>query len=65
MGDSREISNANDTERQAQGAANPRRGRFSTETPLERERRHEISTNNEKEKRQQETAEQRKHHLAQ
>ena len=43
IGESRAISHANDTEQQAQQvAANPRRGRFSTETPLERERRLEI-----------------------
>ena len=65
MGDSREISNANDTERQAQGAANPRRGRFSTETPLKRERRLEIQHEQRRRRRKQETAEQRKHHLAQ
>ena len=39
IGESRATSHANDTEHQAQQvAANPRRGRFSTETPLERER---------------------------
>ena len=43
-GESRAISNqTNDIEKQAQQvAAIPRRGRFSTETPLERERRLEI-----------------------
>ena len=39
IGESRIISNANDTQAQ-QVALNPRRRRFSTETPLERERRH-------------------------
>ena len=37
IGESRAISHANDSELQAQQvAANPRRGRFSIETPLER-----------------------------
>ena len=36
IGESRTISHPNDTELQAQQVpANPRRGRFSTETPLE------------------------------
>ena len=36
IGESRTISHTNDTEMQAQQvAANPRRGRFSIETPLE------------------------------
>ena len=36
IGESQTISHPNDTELQAQQvAANPRRGRFSTETPLE------------------------------
>ena len=36
IGESRTISHTNDTELQAQQvAANPRRGRFSIETPLE------------------------------
>ena len=40
IGESRAISHANDTDHQAQQvAANPRQGRFSTETSLERERR--------------------------
>ena len=34
IGESRTISNANDTQAK-QVAPNPRRGRFSTETPLE------------------------------
>ena len=38
ISESRTISHANDTQAQ-QVAANPRRGRFSTKTPLERERR--------------------------
>ena len=41
IGESRTISNANDTQAQ-QVAPNPRRGRFSTETPLKLERRLEI-----------------------
>ena len=47
------------THKHTQVAPNPRRGRFSTETLLERERRLEISVNNEGRRRQQETAEQR------
>ena len=35
VGDSQVISNANDTNQPEQVAANPRRGRVSTETPLE------------------------------
>ena len=64
IGESRAISHANDTDQQAQVAANPRRGRFSTETPLQRERRLEILPQRRR-RRQQETAEQREHHLAQ
>ena len=41
VGESRTISHANDTQAQ-QVAPNPRPGRFSTETPLERERRLQI-----------------------
>ena len=41
IGESRTISHANDTQAQ-QVAPNPRPGRFSTETPLERERRLQI-----------------------
>ena len=55
IGESRAILHATDTEQQAQQvAANPRRGRFSTETPLERERRLEIYR--QRRRRQQETA---------
>ena len=47
IGESRTISHANDTELQAQQvAANPRRGRFSIETPLEttaKERKHRLA----------------------
>ena len=62
--DSRAISNANDTEQQAQVAVNSCRGRFSTETPLERERRLEIKEQRRR-RRQQETAEKRENRLAQ
>ena len=41
IGESRTISNTNDTQAQ-QVAPNPHRGRFSTETPLELERQLEI-----------------------
>ena len=41
IGESRTIFHANDTQAQ-QVAPNPRRGRFYTETPLERERRPQI-----------------------
>ena len=58
IGESRTISNANDTQAQ-QVAPIPRRGRFSTETPLERERRLEIQREQRKRRRQQETAQQR------
>ena len=64
IGESRAISHANDTDQQAQVAANPRRGRFSTETSLQRERRLEILRQRGG-RRQQETAEQREHRLAQ
>ena len=40
---------------------NPRPGRFSTETPLERERRLQIQCE-QRRRRQRETAEQREHH---
>ena len=61
VGESREISHANDTEKQAQQrwihqmAGNPRRGRFPTETPLERELRLEIQSEQLRGRRQQET----------
>ena len=64
IGESRTISNAIDTQAR-QVAPNPRRGRFSTETPLERERRLEIKREQRRRRRQQETAEQREHRLAQ
>ena len=64
IGESRTISNANDTQAR-QVAPNPRRGRFSTETPLERERRLEIQREQRRRRRQQETAEQREHRPAQ
>ena len=44
---------------------NPRPGRFSTETPLERERRLQIQREQRSGRRQQETAEQKEHRLAQ
>ena len=62
--ESRTISHANDTQAQ-QLAPNPRPGRFSTETPLERERRLQIQREQRRRRRQQETAEQKEHRLAQ
>ena len=44
---------------------NPRRGRFSTEPPLELERRLEIHREQRRRRRQQETAEYREHRLEQ
>ena len=44
-------------------AAVPRRVRFSTEIPLERERRLKIQRKQRRRRRQQEIAEQREHHL--
>ena len=64
IGESRTISHANDTQAQ-QVAPNPRPGRFSTETPLERERRLQIQREQRRRRRQQETAEQKEHRLAQ
>ena len=64
IGELRTISNANDTQAQ-QVAPNPRPGRFSTETPLERERRLQIQREQRRRRRQQETAEQKEHRLAQ
>ena len=60
ISESRTISHVNDTQAQ-QVAPNPRRGRFSTEILLERERRLEIQREQRREKMicQQETAEQR------
>ena len=46
-------------------APNPRPGRFSPKTPLERERRLQIQREQRRRRRQQETAEQKEHHLAQ
>ena len=51
IGESRTISNANDTQAQ-QVAPNPRRGRFSTETPLKLERRLEIHREQRRRRRQ-------------
>ena len=48
-----------------QVAPNPCPGRFSTETPLERERRLQIQREQRRRRRQQETAEQKEHRLAQ
>ena len=64
VGESRTISHANDTQAQ-QVAPNPRPGRFSPETPLERERRLQIQREQRRRRRQQETAEQKEHRLAQ
>ena len=64
IGESRTISHANDTQAQ-QVTPNPRPGRFSTETPLERERRLQIQREQRRRRRQQETAEQKEHRLAQ
>ena len=58
IGESRTVSPANDTQAQ-QVAPNPRPGRFSTEPPLERERRLQIQREQGRRRRQQETAEQR------
>ena len=59
IGESRTISNANDTQAK-QVAPNPRRGRFSTETPLKLERRLQIHREQRRRRR-----EQREHRLAQ
>ena len=64
IGESRTISHANDTQAQ-QVTPNPRPGRFSTETPLERERRLQIQRKQRRRRRQQETAEQKEHRSAQ
>ena len=45
-------------------APNPRPGRFSTEIPLEQERRLQIQREQRGRRRQQETTEQREHRLA-
>ena len=57
IGESRTISHANDTQAQ-QVTPNPCPGRFSTETPLERERRLQIQREQRRRKSQQVTAEQ-------
>ena len=54
----------NDTQVQ-QVAPNPRLGRFSTETPLERDCRLQIQREQRRRRRQQETSEQKEHRLAQ
>ena len=64
IGESRTISHANDTHAQ-QVTPNPRPGRFSTETPLERERRLPIQREQRRRRRQKETVEQKEHRLAQ
>ena len=64
IGESRTISHANDTQAQ-QVTPNPPPGRFSTETPLERERRLQIQREQRRRKSQQVTAEQKEHRLAQ
>ena len=58
IGESRTISHAIDTQTQ-QMAPNPRPGRFSTETPLEQERRLQIQREQRGRRRQQETVEER------
>ena len=63
IGESRTIPHANDTQTQ-QMAPNPCPGRFSTETPLEQESRHQIQREQRMRRRQQETAEQREQRLA-
>ena len=62
IGESRTISHAIDTQAQ-QVAPNPRPGRFSTETPPQRERRFQIQREQRRRRRQQETTEQREHRL--
>lgn len=63
IGESQTISHANGTEKQTQEpriqqpAVNPRRGRFATDTPLERERRPEIQREQPRRRQQQQTAE--------
>ena len=64
IGESRTISHANDTQAQ-QVTPNPRPGRFSTEIPLERERRLPIQREQRRRRRKQETVEQKEHRLAQ
>ena len=65
IGESRAISHINDTTAAQQVAAIPHRVRFSTEIPLERERRLEIEREQRRRRRQQEIAERREHRLAQ
>ena len=60
IGESRTISHANDTQAQ-QVAPNPRPGRFSTETPLEWQRRVQTQREQRRRRRQQETAKQKEH----
>ena len=62
IGESRTISHANDTQAQ-QVTPNPRPGRFSTETPLERERRLQIRREQRRRKRQQDNKRQRNRRL--
>ena len=64
IGESRSIFHTNDTQAQ-QVAPNPHPGRFSVETPLERERLLQIQCEQRRRRRQQETAEQREHRLPQ
>ena len=59
IGESRTISHANDRQTQ-QVAPDPCPGRFSAETPLEREHRLQIQREHRRRRRQQETAEERK-----
>ena len=64
IGESRTISHANDIQAQ-QVTPNPRPGRLSTETPLEREFRLKVQREQRRRRLQQETAEQRERRLAQ
>ena len=63
IGESRKTFHANVTQAQ-QVAPNPRPGRFSTETPLEWERRLQTQLEQRRRTRQQETAKQKEHRLA-
>ena len=71
VGQSPPISRANERQQQIQQpwiqevAGNHRLGRFTNETPEERERRLEIQREQRRRRRKQETAEQREHRLAQ
>ena len=64
ISESQSIFHANDTQAQ-QVAPNPHPGRFSMETPPERERRLQILRQQRRRRCQQKTVEQREHHLPQ